>query len=320
MNSSRTGERCTERDADLPVHRHRGIDPPVGGVAGDARSRRAALRRAARGGGGTAGARCSPRWATASRPRSRRPTPPCRRRSRPSGACRRSASRCGWASTPVRWSASATTSAVAPSTAPPASWRSATAARSCVSDVSAALVRSGPSPVGFADLGTHRLRDLTEPERVWQVVHPDLPQHFPPVRGLDTYANNLPAQRSSLVGRDRDVARVDRTRRGSTASSPSPASVGSARPGWPCRPPPTCCREFADVWFVELASVADPDDVADAIALTMGLGAATDPLAAAAAMLAGERHAARGRQLRARRRQRRGGDRRADRRVSRASR
>ena len=43
----------------------------------------------------------------------------------------------------------------------------------------------------------------------------------------------------------------------------------------------------SSVWFVELASVADPDDVADAIALTMGLGATPDPLAAVAAMLAG---------------------------------
>ena len=54
--------------------------------------------------------------------------------------------------------------------------------------------------------------------------------------------------------------------------------------------------EHAAVWFVELASVADPEDVADAIALTMGLGAATDPLAARrlwnlSEQLAGERFA-----------------------------
>jgi class 3 adenylate cyclase len=34
-----------------------------------------------------------------------------------------------------------------------------------VSDVSAALVRTGPRQVEFVDLGTHRLRDLAEPER-----------------------------------------------------------------------------------------------------------------------------------------------------------
>ena len=78
-----------------------------------------------------------------------------------------------------------------------------------LSDVSAALARSGLGALDDStDLGTHRLRDLTEPERLWQVVHPDLRRQFPPVRGLDTYSNNLPAQRSSLVGRDGDVQRV----------------------------------------------------------------------------------------------------------------
>ncbi|HAN35767.1 MAG TPA: hypothetical protein DCQ52_10070, partial [Acidimicrobiaceae bacterium] len=33
-------------------------------------------------------------------------------------------------------------------------------------------------------------------------------EQFPTVRGLDTYSNNLPTQRSSLVGRERDVDRV----------------------------------------------------------------------------------------------------------------
>ena len=77
-----------------------------------------------------------------------------------------------------------------------------------LSDVSAALVRAGTGRAELGDLGTHRLRDLTEPERVWQVVHPDLAQQFPPVRGVDTYSNNLPAQRSSLVGRDLEVQRL----------------------------------------------------------------------------------------------------------------
>ena len=45
---------------------------------------------------------------------------------------------------------------------------------------------------------------------------------------------------------------------------------------------------FSNVWFVELASVADPDDVANAIALSIGVAGVTDPLAAAATMLAGE--------------------------------
>jgi predicted ATPase/class 3 adenylate cyclase len=155
------------------------------------------------------------------------------------------------------------------------------------SAVTAELVRSGPSPVGFVDLGTHRLRDLTEPEHLWQVVHPDLPRHFPPVRGLDTYANNLPAQRSTLVGRDADVARViGLTQEHRIVTLTGVGGVGKTRLA--VQAAADLLADYAAVWFVELASVADPDDVADAIALTMGLGTATDPLAAAAAVLSGE--------------------------------
>ena len=75
-----------------------------------------------------------------------------------------------------------------------------------VSDLTAHLLKSGPDPVELCDLGSHRLRDLTEAERIWQVVHPDLDQKLPPLRSLDSFPNNLPIQRSELVGRDEVIA------------------------------------------------------------------------------------------------------------------
>ena len=157
-----------------------------------------------------------------------------------------------------------------------------------LSDVAAALARSGSARPTLADLGTHRLRDLTDPERVWQVVHPDLPRQFPPVRGLDTYSNNLPAQRSSLVGRDRDVQRVIAlTRRHRVVTLTGVGGVGKTRLA--VHAAAEMLSDFATVCFVELACVADPDDVGDAIARALGGVAAVDPLAAAVASLAGER-------------------------------
>jgi predicted ATPase/class 3 adenylate cyclase len=156
-----------------------------------------------------------------------------------------------------------------------------------VSDITAALLRTGPSPVELIDLGARQLKDLDDPERVWQVVHPELDGHFPPVRGLDTCSNNLPVQRSSLVGRDHDVARVvGLLHQHRIVTLTGPGGVGKTRLG--IQAAMEQLDRFCNVWFVELASVADPDDVADAIALAVGAAGVNDPLAAATAMLAGE--------------------------------
>ncbi len=156
-----------------------------------------------------------------------------------------------------------------------------------MSDVTATLVRHATRPVPLVDLGSHRLRDLIEPERVWQVVHPELPSVFAPVRGLDTYSNNLPLQRSSLIGREHDVERViSLVRRHRIVTLTGVGGVGKTRLAVQCAA--DLLSNFSQVWFVELANVADPDDVVDALALALGVSAVTDPLAATCAILAGE--------------------------------
>ncbi|MDF3018508.1 MAG: adenylate/guanylate cyclase protein, partial [Thermomicrobiales bacterium] len=51
-----------------------------------------------------------------------------------------------------------------------------------------------PPGASLRDLGEHPLRDLYRPERVFQLLHPDLPGDFPPIRTLATRPNNLPLQ------------------------------------------------------------------------------------------------------------------------------
>ena len=66
------------------------------------------------------------------------------------------------------------------------------------------LVRDSlPADTVLHDLGMHRLRDLTRPEHVFQLAHPDLRHEFPPLRSLDSpeLPNNLPQQVTSFVGR-----------------------------------------------------------------------------------------------------------------------
>ena len=64
------------------------------------------------------------------------------------------------------------------------------------------------APVELLDLGEHRLRDLGEPERIFQVIHPDLRQEFPPLRSVENFPTNLPLQTTSFVGREDDMAEV----------------------------------------------------------------------------------------------------------------
>jgi predicted ATPase len=84
--------------------------------------------------------------------------------------------------------------------------------QSICSEATKALVtgRAGgdlPDGMALRDLGLHRLRDLASAERVYQLVHPELPQEFPPLRSLGV-RHNLPAPRTSFIGRrvDREIA------------------------------------------------------------------------------------------------------------------
>ena len=76
-----------------------------------------------------------------------------------------------------------------------------------LSEATAGLVRDAlPDGVRLLDLGRHRLKDLAEPERVFQVVAPDLPSDFPPLASLDARPHNLPTHPTALLGRERELA------------------------------------------------------------------------------------------------------------------
>jgi predicted ATPase/class 3 adenylate cyclase len=150
-----------------------------------------------------------------------------------------------------------------------------------LSDVTARLVATGPQPIELLDLGVHHLRDLAEPERLWQVVHPALERDFPPVRGLETFSSNLPVQRSSLVGREADVARLGRlVAEHRMVTATGAGGVGKTRLA--IHAAADLLARFDKVWFVELAGVSDDAEVGDAVAATLGDAGAPDALDAIA--------------------------------------
>jgi class 3 adenylate cyclase len=69
-----------------------------------------------------------------------------------------------------------------------------------VAGVIADRLRDG---VTLRDLGTVRLRDLSSPEHVYQIVHPRLRADFPALRSLEGTPNNLPQRTTSFIGRKR---------------------------------------------------------------------------------------------------------------------
>ena len=77
----------------------------------------------------------------------------------------------------------------------------------------AELVRDDlPEPLGLEYLGEHRLPDLGRAERVYQLTAPDLDDEFPPLRSLDAFPGNLRLA-AHVARRARTRARVARAPR-----------------------------------------------------------------------------------------------------------
>lgn len=130
-----------------------------------------------------------------------------------------------------------------------------------------------PEGVTLIDLGEHRLRDLSRSERIFQAVHPDLPSQFPPLRTLDARPNNLPVQRTPLVGREQDVQEVRKllTRmEGGLVTLSGPGGSGKSRLG--LQVGAELVDEFEDgVYFVPLGATREAPLVAAAVARALGL-------------------------------------------------
>lgn len=143
-----------------------------------------------------------------------------------------------------------------------------------LSSASRALIGDA-CPVGtrLRDLGEHRLKDLTEPERISQLVIVGLPADFPPLRSLEAVPNNLPAQLTSFIGRDADIAAVADLLRGNRlVVVTGPGGTGKTRLAL------QVAADIADrfaggVWFVDLAPIGDPSLVGSTVADALGVSA-----------------------------------------------
>ena len=141
-----------------------------------------------------------------------------------------------------------------------------------LSAVTDELVRGHlPPGVELRDLGERRLKDLTRPEHIYQLLSSDLPAEFPSLRALDAFRTNLPAQLTSFVGREKEISAIKQlitANRLTTLTGPG----GTGKTRLSLQVAADLLDSFSDgVWFVELAPLADPALVTQTVINALGL-------------------------------------------------
>ena len=128
-----------------------------------------------------------------------------------------------------------------------------------------------PIDVTLRDLGRVRLRDLTSPEHVYQLIHPQLRADFPPLRSLEATPNNLAQQLNSFVGREREAAEV-KTMLASHRLVTLLGMGGIGKSRLSVQLGAEVMNDYSDgVWLIELAPLSDPQLVAQAVASVLGV-------------------------------------------------
>ncbi|MGI8550466.1 MAG: ATP-binding protein, partial [Dehalococcoidia bacterium] len=143
-----------------------------------------------------------------------------------------------------------------------------------LSEATADLVQQGlPLGLSLRDLGVHRLKGLTQPERVFQIIIPGLPDDFPPLTSLCYRANNLPGQLTDCIGREREGAAIGELLRDDgvrLVTLTGPGGAGKTRLS--LQAAADLLADFPDgVWFIPLAPISTPDLVVSAVAQTLGV-------------------------------------------------
>jgi predicted ATPase/class 3 adenylate cyclase len=128
-----------------------------------------------------------------------------------------------------------------------------------------------PDQVTLKDMGERRLKDLIQPEHIFQLVIPNLPSDFPPLKTLDIYRHNLSAQTTTFIGREQAIAEVKQelekhrlvTLTGSGGTGKTRLSLQVAA---------DLLDHFQHgIWFIELAPLTNPDLIPQTILSAIGI-------------------------------------------------
>jgi predicted ATPase/class 3 adenylate cyclase len=130
-----------------------------------------------------------------------------------------------------------------------------------------------PPSASLRPLGEHRLKDLSRPEAVFQLCHPELRAEFPPLRSLDSpeLPNNLPQQVTSFIGREKELGEV-KALLGRTRLLTLTGAGGTGKSRLALQAAADLLEGFPEgAWLAELAPLGDPALVPSAAASALGL-------------------------------------------------
>jgi predicted ATPase len=121
---------------------------------------------------------------------------------------------------------------------------------------------------GLRDLGEHRLKDLSAPERLYQFGEGE----FPPLKTL--YQTNLPVPATPFLGRERELGEVgDALGRSDVRLLTLTGAGGSGKTRLALQAAAGAADDYPQgVWWVPLAPVREPNDVVVTAARALGTG------------------------------------------------
>ena len=129
-----------------------------------------------------------------------------------------------------------------------------------------------PDEIGLVDRGEIDLPDISRPERVYQVTHPDLRTETAPLRSPvhEPVRDNLPSALTTFVGRGRELSEIQALAGSSRlVTLVGPGGAGKTRLALEVAG--LLRKQFSDgVWLAELAQVSDPSLVPQTIAAAVG--------------------------------------------------
>ncbi|HEY4607432.1 MAG TPA: adenylate/guanylate cyclase domain-containing protein [Acidimicrobiia bacterium] len=143
-----------------------------------------------------------------------------------------------------------------------------------LSEIAARLADGNlPPSSSLRDLGRHRLKDLTVPEHLFQLLHDELQSEFPALVTLDARPHNLPQQATEFFGRKNELAAVQLMLESPTTrllTIAGPGGAGKTRLG--LQVAAEQLDRFRDgVFFVDLSAERDPDAAYEAMVRALGL-------------------------------------------------